>query len=188
MTNPGRGRGQRPGAANRSQQGTFVLLRLAGAQATSLRAINPHTDDAQVALRIGTTLIYVDSLATAAELHKPFADMKPLSRRLPRNINGNGPDLDPQPYSPSIAFEFTGNPDATAHVMPGRAHDYFRVVLGQQLGLEMYDLNAFGTVLAGFTQMRDMSLRAFPEVTNGIQMPSGFDAAVFGIERTQEIA
>src|SRR4051794_4107426 len=108
MSDGGRGRGQRSSSVNQGQQGTFVLLRLAGAQSTSVRAINPHTPEAQVSLRIGTTLIYIDSLDTAVHLHKPFADLKPLTPRLPRTINGNGPDLNPQPTSPSIAFEFTG--------------------------------------------------------------------------------
>lgn len=168
---------------NQGQQGTFVLLRLAGPQSTSVRAINPHTPEAQVALRIGTTLLYANSLETAVGLHKPFAELKPLSRRLPKTINGSGPDLNPQPTSPAIAFEFTGRLDTDSHIMPGRAHPYFRVVLGQQLGIEMYDLESFGTVMAGFQSMRDTSRRAFPAVSKGVELPSGLDDIVLSLGR-----
>ena len=180
MTSPGRGRGARPSTA---QQGTYVLLRLAGPQNTSVRAINPHTPEAQVALRIGTTLIYADSLDTAVGLHKPFETLKPLSRRLPKTLNGSAHDLNPQPRSPSIAFEFSDNPDTDAHIMPGRAHEYFRVVFGQQLGIEVYDLEAFGTVMSGFTSMRDISRRAFPAVAEGVDLPSGLDEIALSLGR-----
>lgn len=164
-------------------QGTFVLLRLAGPQSTSVQTINPHTSDAQISLRIGTTLLYADSLDTAVAMHKPFAELKPLARRLPKTINGNGPDLNPQPSSPSIAFEFSGNLDTDSHIMPGRAHPYFRVVLGQQLGIEMYDLESFGTVLGGFESMRNIARRSFPAVARGVELPSGLDDVVLGLGR-----
>ena len=54
-----------------------------------------------------------------------------------------------------MQFDYDREVEAVPAIMPGSAHDYFRVTIDRQLAIEMYDLVSFGTVLSGFQGLRD---------------------------------
>ena len=81
-----------------------------------------------------------------------------------------------------MQFDYDREVEAVPAIMPGSAHDYFRVTIDRRLAVEMFGLVSFGTVCAGFQGLRD-SPESFPATARGIDMPSGLMTLVLGFSR-----